>query len=161
MHINTPVGALALCALVLITAEALAEPPSTTRTEVCHAVSEAEVAALFDRWNDSLQTGDPEQVVANYAEDSVLLPTVSNQPRLTAAEKEDYFRYFLKGLPSGAIDSRTIFIDCNTALDTGLYTFTMGASGEVVHARYTFSYRWDGKQWLITSHHSSAMPEAN
>jgi hypothetical protein len=44
-------------------------------------------------------------------------------------------------------------------VDAGLYTFTFGATGQVVHARYTFTYRWEGGKWLITSHHSSAMPE--
>ena len=56
------------------------------RTESCKAVSETEIAALFDRWNQSLQTGDPHKVVANYAERSILLPTLSNKPRLTPAE---------------------------------------------------------------------------
>ena len=32
------------------------------RTENCKAVSEAEIASLFDRWNQSLQTGDPHKV---------------------------------------------------------------------------------------------------
>ncbi|MCV2356089.1 SgcJ/EcaC family oxidoreductase [Paucibacter sp. B2R-40] len=129
------------------------------RNESCKVSSEAEIAALFDRWNQSLQTGDPHKVVANYAERSVLLPTVSNKPRLNAAEKEDYFHHFLENKPFGKIDSRTIQIDCNTAVDAGLYTFTFAKTGGVVKARYTYTYRWDGKQWLITSHHSSAMPE--
>jgi uncharacterized protein (TIGR02246 family) len=127
----------------------------------CKETNEQEIAALFDRWNQSLQTGDARQVVANYAEKSILLPTVSNKPRLTAAEKEDYFRHFLEKRPSGRIDMRFIEIDCRTAVDAGLYTFTYAATGEVVHARYTYSYRWDGSRWLITSHHSSGMPEAN
>jgi hypothetical protein len=54
-------------------------------TEVCKATNEQEISALFDRWNRSLQTGDPHKVVANYAERSVLLPTVSNKVRLTEA----------------------------------------------------------------------------
>ena len=29
------------------------------RTETCKVSSEQEIAALFDRWNQSLQTGDP------------------------------------------------------------------------------------------------------
>ncbi len=132
---------------------------ASTRTEVCKTTNEQEIAALFDRWNQSLQTGDPHKVVANYAERSILLPTVSNKPRLTAAEKEEYFHHFLKNKPAGKIDSRIIEIGCTTAVDAGLYTFTFGASGAQVKARYTYSYKWDGKQWLITSHHSSAMPE--
>jgi len=132
---------------------------ASTSTEACKAVSEQEVAALFDRWNVSLQSGDPDKVVANYADGSVLLPTVSNQPRLTVAEKKDYFIQFQQSQPAGEIDSRTIQIGCNTAVDTGLYTFTYGTTGASVKARYTYTYSWDGEQWLITSHHSSAMPE--
>ena len=131
------------------------------RTEVCKATNEQDISALFDRWNRSLQTGDPHKVVANYAERSVLLPTVSNKPRLTAAEKEDYFHHFLENKPVGKINSRTIEIGCNTAVDTGLYTFTFGTTGAQIKARYTYTYKWNGKQWLITSHHSSAMPEKN
>lgn len=131
----------------------------TAHTEVCKATSEQEISALFDRWNRSLQTGDPHKVVANYAERSVLLPTVSNTPRLTPSEKEDYFHHFLENKPFGKIDSRTIEIGCNSAVDAGLYTFTFQASGTQVKARYTYTYKWDGQQWLITSHHSSAMPE--
>jgi len=122
-------------------------------------VSEQEIASLFDRWNASLRTGDPHKVVANYAEHSILLPTVSNQPRVTAAEKEDYFHHFLENEPSGRIDFRWIGIGCNSVVDAGLYTFTFARNGAQVHARYTYTYAWDGQQWLITSHHSSAMPE--
>jgi uncharacterized protein (TIGR02246 family) len=130
------------------------------RSEVCKRVSEKEIAGLFDRWNASLQTGDPHEVVANYAPKSVLLPTLSNQPRLSAAEKEDYFEHFLQRKPVGVIDWRSIEVDCNTAVDAGLYTFTFG-DGSSVKARYTYTYKWTGKQWLITSHHSSMMPESN
>lgn len=125
----------------------------------CKETNEQEIASLFDRWNQSLQTGDPHQVVANYAERSILLPTVSNKPRLTPSEKEDYFQDFLKNRPSGKIDLSFIEIGCNSAVDAGLYTFTFAQTGEVVPARYTYTYRWDGSKWLITSHHSSALPE--
>ncbi|QNM97957.1 DUF4440 domain-containing protein [Chitinimonas koreensis] len=149
----TAAFALAGCA----TAPASGSDPAAPAS--CRATSEQEIAALFDRWNRSLQTGDPHQVVANYAERSILLPTVSNTPRFTAAEKEDYFHHFLANKPSGQINLRMIELGCNTAWDAGLYTFTFGTTGQVVKARYTYTYRWDGKQWQITSHHSSAMPE--
>jgi uncharacterized protein (TIGR02246 family) len=133
--------------------------PYAAHTERCKATTEAEIASLFDRWNQSLQTGDPHKVVANYAERSILLPTVSNKPRLTPAEKEDYFHHFLENQPSGKIDLRIVELDCNTAVDAGLYTFTFAKTGATVSGRYTFTYRWNGSEWLITSHHSSAMPE--
>ncbi len=144
-----------LSVLVLVLAA-----PAHAKSEVCHAASDTQIASLFDRWNASLQTGEPRRVVANYAARSILLPTVSNKPRLTAEEKEDYFEHFLQRKPVGRIDSRSIEVDCNSAIDAGLYTFTF-ADGSQVKARYTFTYKWTGKDWLITSHHSSAMPEKN
>lgn len=126
--------------------------------EECDMPLKAEIAALFDRWNASLRTGDPRKVVANYAPNSILLPTVSNRARFTIAEKEDYFMHFLMKRPEGSIDDRLIEVDCNTATDAGLYTFRF-ADGTKVRARYSFSYKKTGNDWLITSHHSSAMPE--
>jgi len=58
------------------------------RMESCKDTTEQEIASLFDRWNHSLQTGEPLKVVANYAERSILVPTVSNKPRLTPAERK-------------------------------------------------------------------------
>src|SRR5438105_8070551 len=123
--------------LRFVSLTALAVIPSTmnahARSEVCHPTSEKQIASLFDRWNSSLQTGDPKKVVANYASKSILLPTVSNKPRLTAEEKKDYFEHFLQSKPVGTIDTRIIEIDCNSALDAGLYTFKF-ADGSVVKA---------------------------
>lgn len=135
-----------------------AKLPSAQSTIECKAVSEKEIAGLFDRWNASLATGDAKKVVANYATDSILLPTISNKARFSPAEKEDYFITFLKKKPQGKIDERFIQIGCNTALDAGLYTFTF-ANGDKVSGRYSYTYRWNGEEWLITHHHSSAMPE--
>lgn len=132
----------------------------TTHYKQCKVSSEAEIAALFDRWNRALQTGDPRKVTALYAEKSILLPTVSDKPRLTPAEKEEYFAHFLEKRPSGRIDLREIVIGCDMAVDSGLYTFTFAKTGEVVSGRYSFTYRWNGSKWLIISHHSSVMPES-
>lgn len=145
-----------LLALVVVPTVSFADVPQ--HTEVCVAESEQDIAALFDRWNESLKTGDRYKVVANYASKSVLLPTVSSKPRFTVEEKADYFQHFLENQPEGRIDSRTIELDCNTAIDEGLYSFTFQKTGVTVKARYTFTYKWDGKQWLITSHHSSKLP---
>lgn len=159
-----PVVVAPLAALALAGCASAPESPGKTythvpRTEKCKPTSEKKIAALFERWNDALESGDPHKVVANYAEDAVLLPTVSNQPRLTPAEKEEYFEKLLLEEPSARIDLRRIYLGCNVAVDAGLYTFTFGRTGQIVPARYSFTYRWDGEQWLITSHHSSVLPE--
>lgn len=142
--------------LVALPTLSLAEIPQ--HTEVCVAATDKDIAALFDRWNESLKTGDPYKVVANYAPKSVLLATVSSKPRFTVDEKADYFHHFLQNQPDGRIDSRTIELDCNLAIDEGLYSFTFKKTGVTVKARYSFTYKWDGNQWLITSHHSSRVP---
>ena len=55
-------------------------------------MSQQEIASLFDKWNQELQTRGPKQVGALYAEDGILLPTVSNQVRHNPEEIADYFR---------------------------------------------------------------------
>lgn len=128
--------------------------------EHCQSASKKEIIGLFDRWNQSLQTGDPQQVVKNYADSSILLPTLSNKVRLSKDEKLDYFEHFLAKKPVGKIEVSDVELDCNTAFDAGIYNFTFG-DGSVARARYTYTYKWfpKQKQWLITSHHSSLMPE--
>jgi uncharacterized protein (TIGR02246 family) len=143
-----------MLALILMSAMV----PALADSEVCRKTTPQEIAGLFERWNNSLKSGDPDKVVANYAENSILLPTLSNTPRLTPAAKADYFEHFLAKKPQGKIDSHWIDIGCNDAVDAGLYTFTF-ADGSVAHARYSYTYKWNGRQWLITSHHSSLMPE--
>lgn len=128
--------------------------------ERCHSATKKEINSLFDRWNQSLQSGDPNQVVKNYANSSILLPTLSNKLRLTKDEKLDYFEHFLAKKPVGKIEVSDVELDCNTAFDAGIYNFTFG-DGSVARARYTYTYKWfpEQKEWLITSHHSSLMPE--
>lgn len=150
------VSLIAAAATVLL----LSSPASaqTAPAASCTPTTDQQIAALFDRWNDTLRTGDPDKVTANYATDGVLLPTVSNTPRTTPVAIRDYFVKFLKGKPQGTIDSRVIKIGCNIAQDIGTYTFKF-ADGKAVHARYTYVYEWQNGQWLIAHHHSSAMPE--
>jgi uncharacterized protein (TIGR02246 family) len=126
--------------------------------------AKAQIAALFDGWNAALKTGDPEKVADRYAPDAVLLPTVSNKIRDTHAEIVDYFEHFLENKPVGKkIETIVNVLDENSALDTGLYEFTLtdpdtGAK-RTVEARYTYEYEKRGGTWLIVNHHSSVMPE--
>ncbi|GAA4003038.1 MULTISPECIES: SgcJ/EcaC family oxidoreductase [Streptomyces] len=126
--------------------------------------SKKQIAALFDGWNAALQTGDSGKVADLYAKDGVLLPTVSNNVRSDRAEIVDYFNHFLENKPVGKkIETIVNVLDSNTAIDAGVYEFTLTdhetGKKRVVEARYTYVYeKIDGK-WLIMNHHSSAMPE--
>lgn len=131
-------------------------------TPACATVTPAEIAALFDTWNTTLGFGDPHRMAALYAADAVLLPTVSNTPRIDRAGIVDYFQHFLKSKPSGAINSRSIKLGCNNAMDAGTYTFTLQTAAGAptrVRARYTYVYAFTDGRWQIQHHHSSAMPE--
>lgn len=143
---------IALTAALLTTAGI-----AQARTETCQTVDEKAVAGLFDRWNASLKTLDAAKVTANYSQDSVLLPTVSDKPRTSHAEINDYFAELLKKGPEAKIDKRFIKIGCNTARDVGTYTFTF-KDGSKVSARYTYVYEFRDGRWVISHHHSSAAP---
>ncbi|WP_328425302.1 SgcJ/EcaC family oxidoreductase [Streptomyces sp. NBC_00443] len=123
-----------------------------------------QVAGLFDQWNRTLQTGDPEKVADLYASDAVLLPTVSNKVRADHAAIVDYFEHFLANKPVGKkIETHVNVLDNNSVIDAGTYQFTLTdpETGEksVVKARYTYAYEKRGGEWLIVNHHSSKMPE--
>lgn len=125
------------------------------------ATTETQIAKLFDRWNESLQSRNPDLVIANYATDAILLPTGSNIPRTNHKEIRDYFEHFLTLKPSAVINMRVIRISLNSAMDSGLYTFSLAKHGKTIElpARYTFEYEYLNGEWLIVGHHSSIMPE--
>ena len=119
-----------------------------------------DISDQFEIWNQALQTGDPDKVVVCYAEDAILLPTVSAQVRHNHDEIRDYFVHFLSKKPYGRITEHNIRIYDNIAINSGLYTFTLTDDGVVtdVAARFTFVYRKYDDRWLIIEHHSSILP---
>ncbi|MDH3358524.1 MAG: SgcJ/EcaC family oxidoreductase [Desulfobacteraceae bacterium] len=122
--------------------------------------TKSEILDQFVMWNDALQTGDPDNVVACYAENAILLPTVSAKVRHNHDEIRDYFVHFLAKKPNGRITEQNIRIYDNIAINSGLYTFSlMGDDGHTdVAARFTFVYRKYEDGWLIIEHHSSILP---
>ena len=123
-------------------------------------ITEEEVKNLFQLWNSALATEDSDAVAKRYANNAVLLPTVSDVPRTDYGLIKDYFDGFLKKKPQGEILESNVMIGHNWCQDTGIYEFTMGATGDKVKGRYSFVYVWEDGQWKIAHHHSSVMPEA-
>ena len=122
-------------------------------------MKEADVLGLFDQWNTALSTLNPDTVTALYADNAVLLPTVSNQVRHNHEEIMDYFVGFLQKSPQGVVDEFNVNILSDThATNSGVYTFTFG-DGSKVSARFSYLYVASNDGWKILQHHSSAMPE--
>ena len=122
-------------------------------------MKEADVLGLFDQWNTALSTLNPDTVTALYADNAVLLPTVSNQVRHNHEEIRDYFVGFLQKAPQGVVDEFNVNILSDTHVtNSGVYTFTFG-DGSKVSARFSYLYVASDDGWKILQHHSSAMPE--
>lgn len=117
-----------------------------------------EITALFNEWNNALQTGEAKKVTALYETNGILLPTVSNKVRHNHKEIEDYFVHFLAKGPVGTIIESNVRTFSQIAINSGVYKFTF-KDGVTVQARFTFVYRWNGERWMIIEHHSSQMPE--
>ena len=116
------------------------------------------VHSLFEVWNNALQTGDPKKVAELYEPNAILLPTVSNKVRHNHEEIADYFVHFLAKGPEGKVDESNVRTFGDIAINSGVYTFTF-KDGSSVQARFSYVYRWNGQDWRIIEHHSSAMPE--
>jgi uncharacterized protein (TIGR02246 family) len=128
----------------------------------CRTLDKTQVAALFDRWNRALLTKRAETVVAEYAADATLLPTLQNGVLTGPEAIGKYFTYLLKQSPQATIETRVIRTGCNIAYDVGLYTFTVDGdqpgTRKQLKARFTFVYAPVHGKWLIAHHHSSALP---
>jgi uncharacterized protein (TIGR02246 family) len=146
-----------LAATVALPANALART-----AEACQTITRQQVIGLFDRWNQALATRKVDQVVATYAPDATLLPTVQNGPLIGPEAIGGYFTHFLKLSPQATIETRVIHTGCNVAYDIGLYTFMVDGDQPNTRrqekARYTFIYAPVHGKWLIVHHHSSSLP---
>ena len=133
------------------------------KTESCPDVTSAQIEGLFTEFNSAWATKDPAKVTALFTKAPVLLATVSNKPRTTPAEVNEYFIGFLQSSPVGKIDTSTVEIDCKTASRLGTWTVTLTdaktSAKTDVKARYSFIYRYEDGQWKIDHLHSSMMPE--
>jgi uncharacterized protein (TIGR02246 family) len=154
---------IAAATAALVAFAPAAEARSKSSSMKCAAVTQDQVDALFGKFNAAWATKDPATVTKLFTNDAVLLATVSNKPRTTPAEIEDYFVGFLKGSPVGTINSSTFKMGCNQAARLGTWTVTLtdaatGAKTDV-KARYSFIYRLENGEWKIDHLHSSMMPE--
>jgi uncharacterized protein (TIGR02246 family) len=163
-HHAALVALTALLALPVAASRAATTHPAHAGGAACHRITWTGVAALFDRWNETLDTRDPQSVVANYAPDAVLLPAFSNSPRAGHDAIRDYYAALLQLNPHGRVVQRTIKIRCNIGIDAGVLSLKLRntSGGEsALTTRYSFVYEFRDGRWLIAHDHASVIPSGD
>ncbi len=134
--------------------------PQRNRAErtASHCITEASKALL--RWAELIEQRNVDAVMACYAPDAILVPTLSDEVRGRINERRAYFDTFLanEGLTCTiTAEKKRVSHLLGTVVIGGLYSFTMMRDGALanVPARFLFTFEEIDGEWLITGHHSS------
>lgn len=111
-------------------------------------------------WAATVATRDVEAILALYAPDAILVPTLSNEVRDCEDSRREYFRNFLanEGLVCDVeIFKKRVSSKLSTVVVGGLYVFHYRDGEQVISvpARFLFTFEQIDGRWLITGHHSS------
>lgn len=126
----------------------------------------AQARRALMRWAEVVSSGHLEDLLALYASDAILVPTMEDEVGGHADERRACFESFLSNPNLKCrIDSlrKRISHKLGTVVVGGHYTFSFGRDGseERVAARFLFTFEEIDGAWLITGHHSSRMPSSN
>ncbi|RMC37262.1 nuclear transport factor 2 family protein [Paracoccus alkanivorans] len=126
----------------------------------------AEMRKALLRWAEVVSLGRLEDLLALYASDAILVPTMAHEIGGHADERRTYFESFLANPNLRCrIDTlrKRISHKLGTVVVGGHYTFTFECYGteQAFPARYLFTFEEIDGSWLITGHHSSRMPSSS
>lgn len=122
------------------------------------AAPEDDVRAAAQMWIEGISMGDPDYMVALYAEDGILHGTGSPVVREGHALIREYFAGLTARVTMNFVEPQHIRIYGDVAVNTGNYETIIGENPPL-KLRYSFVYHKVGDQWLIVDHHSSRLPE--
>jgi uncharacterized protein (TIGR02246 family) len=127
------------------------------------ASDEDSIKTAYNDWVKAVTGGSPDPVLKLYDDKAVLLPTFGPKPLVGHTQLREYFAKFT-ALPKLTAETKESIIRIygDTAVNSGLYTFSYERDGKVVNvpARFSFTYRKDGEKWKIIDHHSSVVPSS-
>jgi uncharacterized protein (TIGR02246 family) len=123
-----------------------------------------DVAAATRAWADAVSRCAPDRIAALYDRDAVLWGTTSP---VIISTPDGIRRYFDQVCASPAklkvtVQEDHIRVHGESAINSGSYVLSLQRDGKTstLPARFSFTYRKSGDQWLIADHHSSLMPAA-
>lgn len=127
-----------------------------------HKTDEAGVRAATRAWMDAFNAGDAPGVCALYHPEAVLWGTTAPSLITTPQGLRQYFEGHCAAVspPTISLGAQSIRVYADTAINTGSYTLHARVEGQqrALPARFSFTYRKVGKDWLIVDHHSSFVP---
>jgi uncharacterized protein (TIGR02246 family) len=126
-------------------------------------VTEQQVRGWFVEWNNAMATGDPNVVANRYAQQAVMMATVSDTPRTTPQEILEFYQLFLGSRPQAKSLQSFVTISTHWCKDMGILEYTLkdseGRIQQQIKERYSFLYVFDDAGgWKIAHHHSSVLP---
>ena len=124
--------------------------------------AKTEVGQAAEAWAAAFNSCDSAKASALYDREAVLWGTVAPAIITSPAGVQQYFERVCSSNPKPRVvlGEQHIRVYGDAAINSGTYTFTVFPGGQPVQfpARYSFTYRRSGGQWLIVDHHSSALP---
>jgi uncharacterized protein (TIGR02246 family) len=123
----------------------------------------ADAGAVIDHWITAFNQDNPDLISALYAPGALLHATTSPQLYIGNEAIRDYFKNFRGNGKNAAVTERHMIVLSDAAvMGVGFYKFDVGLNGQQVPrpARFTFVLTKHDGRWLITHHHSSALPPA-
>jgi uncharacterized protein (TIGR02246 family) len=114
-------------------------------------------AAVWAQWEQVYNSGDVDEIVALYTEDSLLFGSAA-QLFAGAEGARTYFNKLAAGTKVKMGDQHTIAVGRNVLLTSGFVDFTL-KDGTLLSYRLTFAMMKVDGQWLIAQHHGSPMPK--
>lgn len=126
--------------------------------------SKGEIEAAAQSWVAGLNACALDRILPLYDREAILWPTTSREIANSPDKIRQYFERVCSSptRPQGALNEQNVRIYGDMAINSGTYTFTVVRDGKpvAIPARFSFTYRRAGGQWLIVDHHSSGMPAA-
>ena len=119
--------------------------------------------AVLEAWSAAYSSNEPEEVVAKYWPDAILLGTVSPVMSDGLQAISTYFgRLKGSGNKNAILERRVIVLGDSAVVMTGFYVFTRMLEGKPVPgpSRFTMLMTKHGDEWKIAHHHSSPLAQA-
>lgn len=130
--------------------------------DICKKTPKQEVADALDSWIAAVGGESREALEKLYADEAVIVPTVSAKIIVSPEQRKEYFDTFLAH-PRTKIKVKESHIrtDGDWAVNTGVYLFSYKDKGKKINipARFSFTYKKSWGGWKIVDHHSSRMPK--